>query len=126
VYSEPILGENAFAAWPPEALREFQTSADNDKIGQRVVFEDDQIRVWSIDLPPGERLPFHRHRRDYSWTCLTAGQGLTRYDTGEVFRVTYIRGDQAFYDHRSHGDFMHDLENIGSANLRFVTVEYLD
>lgn len=123
--SERILEEGAFDQWSVELCLELQDSGDNERVGQQVVFEDQQIRVWSISLEPGARLPFHCHRRDYSWTCLTEGMGVTRYHTGEMFRVTYQRGDQDFYDHREKGDFVHDLENVGSTNLRFVTVEFL-
>lgn len=123
--SEQILDEGAFCRWPANLLREFEDNANTHMVGQRVLFEDDQVRVWSIDLQPGQRLPFHRHIHDYTWTCLAPGTGLTHYGTGDAYRVTYQRGDQAFYDHHAKGDFMHDLQNIGDAGLRFVTVEYL-
>ena len=123
--SEQVLEEGAFARWPASLRRELQDNANNLEVGQRVLFEDDQIRVWSIELEPGQRLPFHRHTHDYTWTCLTPGSGLTHYGTGDAYRVTYQRGDQAFYDQQAKGDFTHDLQNIGDAALRFVTVEYL-
>lgn len=34
-------------------------------IGDRVLFEDDQIRVWDMVLEPGERSPLHHHEHDY-------------------------------------------------------------
>ena len=34
-------------------------------IGDRVLFEDERIRVWEMVLEPGERSPVHRHEHDY-------------------------------------------------------------
>lgn len=121
---EEILPEGAFEQWPPELREELESHAHNERVGQVVRFEDDQVRLWSIVLEPGGRLPFHRHTRDYTWTALSSGVAVTRYGTGDVYRVTYVRGDLAFH-HREKGDFVHDLENVGETVLEFVTMEFL-
>lgn len=40
-------------------------SHDLGPIGDRVLFEDEQIRVWEMVLEPGERSPMHHHEHDY-------------------------------------------------------------
>ncbi|MCY3617634.1 MAG: hypothetical protein OXH67_00940 [Acidimicrobiaceae bacterium] len=40
-------------------------SHDLGPIGDRVLFEDEQIRVWEMVLEPGERSPMHHHTHDY-------------------------------------------------------------
>ncbi len=40
-------------------------SSELGPIGDRVLFEDDQIRVWEMVLEPGERSPLHHHENDY-------------------------------------------------------------
>ena len=34
-------------------------------VGTKVVFENDQVRVWVLRLAPGERSPVHRHDLDH-------------------------------------------------------------
>jgi len=34
-------------------------------IGTRVVFENERVRVWELELAPGERSAVHRHELDY-------------------------------------------------------------
>lgn len=34
-------------------------------IGDRVLFEDERIRVWEMVLEPGQRSPMHHHENDY-------------------------------------------------------------
>ena len=39
--------------------------AELGPIGDRVLFEDEHIRVWEMVLEPGERSPLHHHEHDY-------------------------------------------------------------
>ncbi|MFF7247151.1 hypothetical protein ACFZBU_24980 [Embleya sp. NPDC008237] len=34
-------------------------------IGTRVLFEDDKVRIWELELAPGARSDAHRHDLDY-------------------------------------------------------------
>jgi hypothetical protein len=34
-------------------------------VGTKVVFEDERVRVWVLDLAPGERSAVHRHELDH-------------------------------------------------------------
>ncbi|MYS87471.1 hypothetical protein [Embleya scabrispora] len=34
-------------------------------IGTRVLFEDDKVRIWELELAPGARSDAHRHELDY-------------------------------------------------------------
>jgi hypothetical protein len=34
-------------------------------VGSRVTFENDRVRVWEMELAPGERSDTHRHDLDY-------------------------------------------------------------
>ncbi len=121
---EEILSEGSFEHWPPELREELESHAHNERVGQTVRFEDGHVRLWSIILEPGQRFPFHRHARDYTWTALSSGTAVTRYGTGDAYRVAYVRGDLDFH-HNEGGDFIHDLENVGDTVLEFVTLEFL-
>lgn len=109
------------------ALRQELAAADtNGRVGHRLVSQSDRVRVWSIMLKPGERFGFHKHVLDYFWTAITAGRGRSRSPTGAVTEVDYQPGDTRHLTFDT-GDFMiHDLENIGTTDLLFTTVEFLD
>jgi hypothetical protein len=34
-------------------------------VGTKLLHEDDRVRIWEIDLQPGEETPPHRHDNDY-------------------------------------------------------------
>ena len=118
--------EKAIESWPAEIRAEFAANAFNGCVGQELVSETDRVRVWSLSLKPGERLPFHRHVLDYFWTALTDGRSRSRYNDGRTVETAYKAGDTKHL-HFGVGEYMvHDLENIGEGVLAYTTVEFLD
>ena len=116
----------AFEGWSPALRQELAAAGSNGGVGQQLVSETERVRVWRIALKPGERLGFHKHVLDYFWTAVTAGRGRAHHHSGSVSERDYQAGDT---NHLSFGpgEFMiHDLENIGSTDLLFTTVEFLD
>ena len=113
-------------AWPDWLKAEFAAAPGNPRVGSRLLSVSDRVRVWHIDLAPGARLPVHCHVLDYFWTALTAGTARSRYHDGRVVQVSYLAGDTRHHRY-GLGEFMiHDLENIGTSELVFTTVEFLD
>jgi hypothetical protein len=114
--------------WPPEIKAEFEreSRSPNGCVGQRLISESDRVRVWDIRLKPGQRMGFHRHVLDYFWSCVTGGRARSHGIDGSTVEHSYFSGETR---HESHpaGDYkVHDLENIGDAELIFTTVEFLD
>ncbi len=66
IYSEP-----QYAEITPEMkarLDQFRDEHKDDEIGgvgSRVLFEDDNVRIWDMKLEPGEASALHRHDHDY-------------------------------------------------------------
>jgi hypothetical protein len=82
--------------------------------------------VWIIRLKPGERVGFHRHVLDYFWTAVTAGRGRQHLQDGSTVEHDYAAGETR-HETYGPGEFkVHDLENVGSADLIFSTIEFLD
>ncbi len=113
-----------FSNWTPKALSEVKEKNFTTKVGEQLVFENDMIKVWTIKLLPNSSLPFHKHTLNYNWTALTNGTAISCYETGRIVKLTYEKGDFAYYNHDQKGDFIHNLKNIGNKTLKFVTVEY--
>ena len=44
------------------------------EIGQRIVLENDHVRVWEINLDPGETIDFHIHYHPYLVVSLGGGE----------------------------------------------------
>jgi hypothetical protein len=113
-----------FDGWSEEVRADFESNSDNPFVGSKLLSEDDRVRVWSIDLAPGERVGAHRHRLDYFWTTKSAGHSRQHNDDGTTRLVTYSAGETRHVAF-ARGDYLlHDLENVGDTPLSFLTVEH--
>jgi quercetin dioxygenase-like cupin family protein len=116
------------AAWPDALKKEFEREAraPNGCVGNALVSETDRLRVWTIRLKPGERFGFHRHVLNYFWTSVSGGRGRQHLMDGTTVEYLYSPGETR-HEAYGPGEFkVHDLENIGDAELVFMTVESID
>lgn len=104
---------------------ELRAAPENTKVGHTIFFENDRVRVWGIDLAPGERVPFHSHERTYFWVCIDGARGNQRFPTGDIESYDFAVGDVDFLDIAPGEKLTHDLENAGDSRLRFIAVEFL-
>jgi hypothetical protein len=116
------------APWPGEIAAEFERVREmpNGCVGQRLLSENERVRVWEIRLKPGERFGFHRHVLDYFWSALNAGRARAHLDDGSTVEHTYFAGETRHETHAGGHSKVHDLENTGDSELIFTTVEFLD
>jgi beta-alanine degradation protein BauB len=115
-------------AWPPAIAAEFEReqNSPNGCVGQRLISENNRVRVWEIRLKPGERFGFHRHVLDYFWTAVMAGRARAHVNDGSTVEHSYVAGETRHETHAPGHFKVHDLENIGDSELIFTTVEFLD
>jgi hypothetical protein len=111
---------------PAEFAEELGAAPTNFDVGTQLWFTNDRIRVWEIRLQPGERAPFHAHARNYFWTVVAAGTARHRTPDGVVTTSEYAVGDTKYTENSPESPALHDLENVGDTEIRFVTVELLD
>jgi mannose-6-phosphate isomerase-like protein (cupin superfamily) len=104
---------------------ELEAAPSNLDEGTSVLLENDQVKVWEIRLAPGERGPFHAHTRNYFWTVVDGSVGLQRFADGTFMVRRYDVGETKFLEHTPDEPLIHDLENVGETELRFITVELL-
>lgn len=119
-----VLEEGTFDV--DEFDKELAAAPDNRDIGSSVLFENDRVRVWEVRLQPGERGAFHLHDRNYFWTVVDGGIGKQRSPDGTYKLRRYNTGDTSFQDNTPDDSMIHDFENAGDAEIRFITVELLD
>lgn len=125
----PLAGDllsTDFEAWSPELRAELEANEYNAAVGHRLLSQSDRVRVWTINLPPGNRVPFHRHVLDYFWTAMTSGTSIQRTHDGSVREVAYTAGETRHFSFAPGEFLIHDLENTGTAALAFLTVELLE
>ena len=92
-------------------------------VGQRLLSETDAVRVWRIELAPGERVAFHTHVLNYFWTALSPGRSRSTMGDGRVVETAYETGTTKHFTYGPGEKMVHDLENIGNTTLAFTTVE---
>ena len=110
---------------PASFADELRAAPANLDVGTRLWFENSAIRVWEVRLKPGERGPFHAHTRRYFWTVVDAGVGRQRTADGTMITREYAVGDTNYSEHSPEDPTLHDFENAGDTDIRFVTVELL-
>ncbi len=98
----------------------------NRKIGTKLLFQNDEVGVWEVRLQPGERGGFHLHDRHYFWTVVKGGIGKQRTADGVYHIRRYEEGDTSFLPHSPEEAVIHDFENAGDTEIRFITVELYD
>lgn len=112
------------ADWAPALQAEILENRMNGRVGQDLISETDDVRVWRLALKPGERAGFHRHVLNYFWVAINAGKSRSNYATGVTRDADYAAGDVMHFKF-AEGEFMlHDLTNIGDTELIFTTVEF--
>jgi beta-alanine degradation protein BauB len=89
-------------------------------IGTAMVFEDDTVRIWRIDLEPGQEAGWHTHYLDYT-TVVLEGDLVERPNAdGSVDRIPVKPGQlMRWYD----GPVRHALRNVGTTAFRNVIIE---
>jgi hypothetical protein len=115
-------------AWPQALADEFarERAQPNGCVGTELLSENERVRIWIIRLKPGERVGFHRHVLDYFWTSVNGGRGRQHLMDGSTVEYSYAPGETRHETYRA-GEFkVHDLENIGDADMIFNTIEFLD
>jgi hypothetical protein len=117
---------NARAHWPADMQKEIVENEFNGCVGSVLVSETDKIRVWHLTIPPGKRCNFHRHVLNYFWSAHHAGRARNYFEDGSSSDVSYFKGETRHLNFGKGEYMIHAVENLGSDDLLFTTVEFLD
>jgi hypothetical protein len=111
--------------WTEDLKESLQNHKNNSQVGEKLILETDNFKVWNIQLPKGKSLPFHKHNKPYFYTAINAGKSRSYYNDGSVKEIEYKANDIKYFDDLSIDNFfIHNLENIGETTLVFTTVEF--
>ena len=96
----------------------------SDKVGTRLMFENDRVRVWDLALAPGESLAKHVHHTDYFF--IVESGGLIRFadpDHPSDYRDVQFHDDQVTFREVGDGKVDNRLTNIGTKPHRNYVIE---
>jgi hypothetical protein len=96
----------------------------SEKVGSRLLFENDRVRVWDVSLAPGESLEKHIHRLDY--VILVESGGHLRSSDPENpanDRDIQFRDDQVEFRVVGDGKVDNLLTNVGTRRHRNYVIE---
>jgi hypothetical protein len=104
-----------------EAQQTHQPDETTRRVGTKLLFENDRVRVWENVLLPGDGLPRHEHTCDYVAVHLTRSriavvQPGREPETGEQ-PAGFVR-----YTDVGQG-IVHTIENVGDSEHREILVE---
>jgi quercetin dioxygenase-like cupin family protein len=90
-------------------------------VAQRVILENDRVRIWEIVLEPGEELGLHTHELDYVTVTIEGSDLEAREHSGEMRAITAKPG--AIQWTRAGEGQTHSLRNVGKTRFQNRLVE---
>ena len=114
------------AHWPKDLQEAFVAGEFNACVGTMLVSETDRVRVWHLHIPAGGRCGVHRHVLNYFWTALNDGRARNYFEDGRTAETSHYKGQTRHLDFGAGEYMVHCVENIGTTDLNFTTVEFLD
>lgn len=79
------------------------------------------MRIWRLELNPGEATPPHQHSCDYVYVVIRDGKTETHYSNGTVDAATDAIGDCV----RHAAGLPHLLRNVGTTRYVNIVIELL-
>jgi predicted metal-dependent enzyme (double-stranded beta helix superfamily) len=80
-------------------------------VGQEVLLDNDQVRVWHVTLAPGETQPLHHHGLAYVVVAVQGTTSVIHTAAGDRIDIVENTGDVVY---REPGQ-THMLTNVGDA-----------
>lgn len=84
-----------------------------------LLLENDAMRAFRVEIPPGEETWVHRHERDYAFVILARAE-IRETRAGAEPEVRRLEAGQVLF---IAGGFAHQVRNLGSEPFRAVIVE---
>ena len=89
------------------------------KVGTRVLMENDRVRIWTLELAPGQSSDWHHHTLDYITVGLTNSKMRREQEDGTTDETTPTVGGVRYAENHQP----HVVTNIGTAPHRNILIE---
>jgi quercetin dioxygenase-like cupin family protein len=98
-------------------------AAISTAVGTRLLFENDRVRVWDLQLAPGESTGLHRHTTDFLYVVI--GDGALQTILGDGTREPPRAMHDGEVRFRNVADeTVHEAVNVGDSPWRNIVVEF--
>lgn len=94
----------------------------SDRVGTRLLFENDRVRVWDLRLAPGESTGLHRHTSDFLYIVIGGGQLQTGFPDGTRDPARNMADGEVRF-REVQGELIHEAFNVGQQAWRNLVVE---
>jgi predicted metal-dependent enzyme (double-stranded beta helix superfamily) len=97
-------------------------------IATRVLLENDRVKIWEMDLAPGEESAIHEHTMDYILVVLEGDKiaGVPQEDSAGLYNE-YVEVDVTPGDHfYIEKGGIETARNIGQKRYREIAIELKD
>jgi quercetin dioxygenase-like cupin family protein len=91
-------------------------------VGTRLLFENDRVRVWDLQLAPGESTGLHRHANDFLYVVIGDGALQTAFADGSREAPREMRDGDVRYREVADEN-IHEAINVGDGPWRNIVVE---
>jgi len=85
----------------------------------KTVLENEFVRVYRVEIPPGERALLHRHAQDYFWIVVRGSEMETTVAGGSPERQPLRDGEKGV----STAPIVHQVVNVGAHPFLTVAIE---
>lgn len=99
---------------------------DPRAVGSRLLFENERVRVWTMEVPPGESWGPHEHTTAYLTVVASGSRIASVMADGRVELEVDAEVDRVDWRGRPAGRRVHTLENRGDRPYKNFIVELLD
>lgn len=96
-------------------------NVSND-VGTKLLFENDQVRVWDLTLAPGESTGKHRHLHDYLYVVIGNGELQAVSADGTKSEPRPMQDGDVRW-RTIDGEDVHEAINTGNKPWRNIIVE---
>ncbi len=109
-------------------VEDFLAKHEHDTLGDvadKVLFENERVRIWDMDLAPGECSDLHRHDLDYLLIILKGDliAGIPAPGSGGELLVAQVQSGSAFFVPRGGSEW---AVNIGKGRYHEILIELLE
>jgi beta-alanine degradation protein BauB len=100
--------------------------AGSQPIGDKLILENEYVRVWEDVVAPGLEQAVHTHRNPYLSVMVTPAHGEIVDAEGNVMYSVEREPGEARWFSPDRIPLTHTLRNIGDEVIRVVVIEILD
>ena len=95
-------------------------------IGTKVLFENEHIRVWSVELPPNGSQPLHEHRHPYLIVPISDGKSVMRWEDGRERQLVDVLGEVKYREASGGPHELFNLENKTKMHSILVEIKAVE